>query len=99
MRVYVGFDDTDTLDSEYGTGKLVRRFERVLPEGCSLWGVVRQQLLFDERIPYTSHNSSACAIIDLPDPSLMSELISRAVDHIEQESTEGRSSNACICWF
>jgi len=96
MRVYVGFDDTDTLDSEYGTGKLVRRFERVLPEGCSLWGVVRQQLLFDERIPYTSHNSSACAIIDLPDPSLMSELISRAVDHIEQESTEGSDPGLCV---
>ena len=65
MRVYVGFDDTDTHDSEYGTGKLVRRFERMLPEGCNLWGVVRQQLLFDERIPYTSHNSSACAIVDI----------------------------------
>ena len=96
MRAYVGFDDTDTRDSDYGTGKLVRRFENVLPEGCHLWGVIRQQLLVDDRIPYTSHNSSACAIIDLPDPSLMSELISRAVDHIEQESTEGSDPGLCI---
>ncbi len=67
MRIYVGFDDTDNIDSDYGTGKLTRRFERVLPEGCSLWGVVRQQLLVDDRIPYTSHNSSACAIVECAD--------------------------------
>jgi len=96
VRIYVGFDDTDTHDSDYGTGKLVRRFERVLPEGCSLWGVVRQQLLVDERIPYTSHNSSACAIVDCADPSLMDELIEKAVEHIEQESTEGSDPGLCV---
>jgi len=97
MRVYVGFDDTDTHDSDYGTGKLVRRFECVLPDGCKLWGVVRQQLLVDERIPYTSHNSSACAIVDIVDPSFMiDELISKAIDHIEQESTEGSDPGLCI---
>ena len=96
MRVYIGFDDTDTLDSDYGTGKLVRRFEHVLPDGCSLWGVVRQQLLVDDRIPYTSHNSSACAIIDIPHPSSMDHLTSKAVDHIEQESTEGSDPGLCI---
>jgi hypothetical protein len=96
VRIYIGFDDTDTHDSDYGTGKLVRRFERVLPEGCSLWGVVRQQLLVDERIPYTSHNSSACAIVDCADPSLMDTLTAKAVDHIEQESAEGSDPGLCI---
>ena len=96
MRIYIGFDDTDTQDSDYGTGKLVRRFEGLLPEGCSLWGVVRQQLLVDERIPYTSHNSSACAIVDCADPSLMDELIAKAVEHIEQESTEGSDPGLCV---
>jgi len=96
MRIYVGFDDTDTHDSDYGTGKLARRFENVLTEGCKLWGVVRQQLLVDERIPYTSHNSSACAIVDLASPSLMNELVSKAIDHIEQESTEGSDPGLCI---
>ena len=96
MRIYVGFDDTDTHTSDYGTGKLVRRFGDALPEGCRLWGVVRQQLLVDERIPYTSHNSSACAIVDCADPSLMDELIAKAVAHIEQESAEGSDPGLCV---
>ena len=78
MKVYIGFDDTDTVDSEMGTGKLVRRFEALLPEGCSLWGVVRQQLLVDDRIPYTSHNSAACGVVLLREPSQGEELLERA---------------------
>jgi hypothetical protein len=96
VRIYLGFDDTDTLDSDYGTGKVVRRFERALPDGCNLWGVVRQQLLVDDRIPFTSHNSSACAIVECADPSLMDELKAKAVEHIEQESAEGSDPGLCI---
>ena len=96
MRIYVGFDDTDILDGPYGTGKLARRFEGSLPDGCSLWGVVRQQLLVDERIPYTSHNSSACAVIDMADPSLLPSLVSRATEHIERESSAGSDPGLCV---
>jgi len=96
MRVYIGFDDTDTRDSDFGTGKVARRFEKMLPEGCILWGVVRQQLLFDERIPYTSHNSSACAVIDIPDPATKELLLSLAVEHIERESAEGSDPGLCM---
>ncbi len=28
MRVYIGFDDTDHIDADRGTGKLARWFER-----------------------------------------------------------------------
>jgi len=96
MRVYVGFDDTDVLDGPYGTGKLVRRFENSLPDGCSLWGVVRQQLLVDDRIPYTSHNSSACAVVDVADPSILPGLITRAIEHLERESSAGSDPGLCI---
>jgi hypothetical protein len=96
MRIYIGFDDTDTHDSDFGTGKVVRRFEKKLPEGCYMWGVVRQQLLFDERIPYTSHNSSACAVIDIPDPAVKEVLLSLAVEHIERESAEGSDPGLCV---
>jgi hypothetical protein len=71
--VYIGFDDTDNLDADVGTGKLARRFEALLPEGCRLRGVVRQQLLVDDRIPYTSHNSSACLIVEVPDIATQGE--------------------------
>jgi hypothetical protein len=58
---YIGVDDTDTLGSP-GTGRVVRGLARHLEAlglGESL-GVSRHQLLVDERIRYTSHNSSKC---------------------------------------
>jgi len=96
MRVYVGFDDTDTSDASRGTGKLARLFEDRLPEGCSMWGVVRQQLLVHHAIPYTSHNSSACAIVDMTDASLLKPLINAAVEHIESLSFEGSDPGLCV---
>lgn len=95
MRAYIGFDDTDNYDSDFGTGKIARRFENILPEGCHMWGVVRQQLLVDERIPYTSHNSSACVVIDFSDLSLKDDLISRAAGYIERESASGSDPGLC----
>ncbi len=94
MRAYIGFDDTDILGAEIGTGKLVRRYEALLPAGCRLWGVVRQQLLVDPRIPYTSHNSSACAVVDFDDPSLRDELIERAVGAHRKGILRGQRSRA-----
>jgi len=98
MRVYVGFDDTDCLDSDRGTGKLARWFQKELPEGSSMWGVLRQQLLVHEKIPYTSHNSSACVVVDLPDMDLLGDLISRAIHHLELHALEGSDPGLCIAF-
>jgi hypothetical protein len=89
MYVYIGFDDTDNLNADRGTGKLARWFEDELPKDCRLEGVVRQQLLIHERIPYTSHNSSACVIVHAPDASLAELLTAKAISHIERYSLEG----------
>lgn len=96
MRVYVGFDDTDTIDADRGTGKLARCFEDRLPEGCRLWGVVRQQLLVDERVPYTSHNSSACVVLELEDPQGLRDIIERAATHIGANFLEGSDPGVCV---
>ncbi len=96
MRIYVGFDDTDTIDADRGTGKLARWFERSLPEGCRLWGVVRQQLLVDPSIPYTSHNSSACAVVDCADLTRIGVLVDKAVMHIEALSLQGSDPGLCV---
>jgi hypothetical protein len=96
LRVYIGFDDTDNQDSDFGTGKIARRFENIMPEGCHMWGVVRQQLLIDERIPYTSHNSSACVVIDLSEPSLKDDLIFMASEYIEREAAPGSDPGLCV---
>jgi hypothetical protein len=97
MRIYVGFDDTDIVGSKRGTGKLARWFEKELPKECAVWGVVRQQLLVDERIPYTSHNSSACVVIDCPDDFSVDLMISRAIAHIESNYISGSDPGLCVC--
>jgi len=70
-RLYVAFDDTDTIDADRGTGKVSRWFEDELPHGCRLWAVVRQQLLVHPDVPYTSHNSAAVCVIDVVDRALL----------------------------
>ena len=57
----IGIDDTDNLDSR-GTGHRARCLLRALADAAlaTPLGVTRHQLLVDDRIPYTSHNSSAC---------------------------------------
>src|SRR5215831_5204430 len=60
----VGIDDTDN-DSSPGTGFLAQRLlEALAAEGLATpCGATRHQLLVDPRVPYTSHNSSACLAI------------------------------------
>jgi len=96
MRIYIGFDDTDTIDSDRGTGKLARWFENELRQGYRLWGVVRQQLLLDPLIPYTTHNSSACAIVDTGNGFSLDELISKAVHHVERHFIPGSDPGLCV---
>lgn len=96
MHVYIGFDDTDNLSADRGTGKVARWFEGELPGYCRLEGVVRQQLLVHKEIPYTSHNSSACVIIDTPDPTVVESLTERAIAHVKRHSLEGSDPGVCV---
>ncbi len=96
MKVYFGFDDTDHHDSPYGTGKLVRWFQKELPEGCECMGVVRQQLFVCDDIPYTSHNSSACMIVEMAAGTPLEQLIDRAVSHIDTYAVPGSDPGLCV---
>ncbi|ULN52602.1 hypothetical protein MIU77_17490 [Mycolicibacillus parakoreensis] len=61
VDLLIGIDDTDDLVSP-GTGRRARQLLQVL-ERAGLGtpaGATRHQLLRDDRIPYTSHNTSAC---------------------------------------
>ena len=62
--VYIGIDDTDNPDTR-GTGFRARQLVDRLHEHsmARAVGVTRHQLLVDDRIPYTSHNSSACLAV------------------------------------
>lgn len=57
--ILVGIDDTDSLESR-GTNKLARELAQRITGKYRCHAIVRHQLLFDERIPFTSHNGSAC---------------------------------------
>ncbi len=60
VRLLIGIDDTDNLESR-GTGYRARQLGQRLAGGDSrVRGISRHQLLVDDRIPYTSHNSAAC---------------------------------------
>lgn len=61
--IFIGIDDTDNAESR-GTGRLAREIAGRLAGQYGLIGVTRHQLLFDSRIPYTSHNSSAAICLE-----------------------------------
>jgi hypothetical protein len=96
MQVFIGIDDTDTPEADRGTGKLARWLEKELPEGCRMWGVLRQQLLVHEDVPYTSHNSAACVVVKVPDVSMLNLLVTNAVRHVETHSLEGSDPGLCV---
>jgi hypothetical protein len=60
--ILVGLDDTDTIDTP-GTNQLARRLAAALPAGFECRLVLRHQLFFDPRVPYTSKNGSASLLI------------------------------------
>lgn len=100
MKIYIGMDDTDTLESDFGTGKVVRWFQDSLPEGCQCRGVVRQQLLVCDDIPYTSHNSAACLVVDVAperrDNGIFRELTDLAVAHLQRHAALGSDPGLCL---
>jgi hypothetical protein len=65
MKYLIGIDDTDNLESR-GTGHRVRELADWLSSNhlAEPYGITRHQLLVDPQIPYTSHNSSACLVVD-----------------------------------
>ncbi|MGD8367448.1 MAG: hypothetical protein PVG78_07400 [Desulfobacterales bacterium] len=96
MRIYLGIDDTDTASSAIGTGKLARRFAGRLNAGSRLIGVVRQQLPVRDDIPYTSHNSAACLILDWPADAAVEHLVTTAVEYLEEHFQPGSDPGLCI---
>lgn len=96
MRMYLGFDDTDDHDSTMGTGRLVREFCYGLPQACTLVGIVRHQLPRLDAIPFTSNNSSACAVIDMGADCPVETLRDLAVEHLRIHCAPGSDPGLCL---
>ena len=96
MQIYLGFDDTDDLNAPMGTGRLVREFVYSLPEAYRAVGIVRHQLPRFDEIPFTSNNSSACAIIEMDADASVDALRSLAVEHLAAHCAPGSDPGLCL---
>jgi hypothetical protein len=97
--VLVGIDDTDNLASP-GTGWLAQCLMQELASrdlGEPL-GITRHQLLKDPRVPYTSHNSSACLVMGTPEVADVEAIDECAAGFLHDHAAEGSDPGlATVC--
>lgn len=96
MRLLIGIDDTDVLESR-GTGFLARELVAELgARGLAVGrGISRHQLLVDSRIPYTSHNSSACLEVDVRS-GLLAQVGAACRRFLVERSAPGADAGLCV---
>ncbi len=95
-QILIGIDDTDNLET-HGTGRRARQLGEMLAAGglAEVDGITRHQLLIDPRIPYTSHNSSACLLARTTGDRLP-DLIATARSFLLRESAPGADAGLCV---
>jgi hypothetical protein len=96
LRVAVGVDDTDNLESR-GTGYRARELGLHLQQrGLGrLLSVTRHQLLVSPEIRYTSHNSSACLVLDVSAQGV-DDLQVACQTYLRAESAPGSDVGLCV---
>jgi len=96
MKYYIGIDDTDNLESR-GTGHRARQLGTMLDEAgiARLICITRHQLLVHKDIPFTSHNSSACLLMEC-EVAKESELRDFCRDFLLRDSAPGSDAGLCI---
>lgn len=96
-QVLVGLDDTD-IPTRPGTGWLARRLlDKLACEGLGEpVGVTRHQLLVDPRVPFTSHNSSACLALATSSAISLDDIESCAAAFVRDHAPEGSAPGLAI---
>lgn len=96
MRYLIGIDDTDYEDSR-GTGYRVRCLgaELEVAEIGKRVSVTRHQLLVDPRIPYTTHNSAVCLVVDVAEGDY-EKLVTYCRDYLLRECIPGSDAGLCV---
>ena len=95
MIYYIGIDDTDNNKSR-GTGYKARLLGESIKEKKLgiLKSITRHQLFFHPDVPYTSHNSSACLIIDSENAENLKNF---CIEFLKKEAEQGSDAGLCIC--
>ena len=90
-RFYLSFDDTDNLNT-LGTGHLLQDFLDALPWQTSF--ISRHQLFVHPNVPFTSHNSAMCAIVE--GEVTGEELIALGSRYLETHLADGADPGLCV---
>ncbi len=93
--IFVGLDDTDTLDTP-GTNQLARRLAAALPPGFTCTLVLRHQLFFDPRVPYTSQNGSASLLVETEPGRRAPELLPLLERELRDWYVAGSDPGLCL---
>jgi hypothetical protein len=93
--IYVGLDDTDTLDDP-GTNQLARHLVREMAGQFRGRMIVRHQLLEDPRVPCTRKNGCASIELELLDSTPPGALIARLRDIIIDWCPPGSDPGLCV---
>ena len=94
MQYIIGIDDTDNKESR-GTGHLARVMAAALAGEFHIHGIVRHQLLEDERVPKTSHNSSASILLE-GNPYPLTEIAEYARKLMLDDFQPGSDPGLCV---
>jgi len=94
-RLYIGIDDTDNIESR-GTGYHARSLCSSINQqqlGTCRY-VTRHQLLMSPLVPFTSHNSAACLVVE--NPANLDALEALCSDYLLKNSAEGSDAGLCL---
>ena len=93
--IYVGIDDTDTLDDP-GTNQLARHIVRELSGQVRGRMILRHQLLEDPRVPCTKKNGCASIAFERPNSSSLDDFIASLRQMIVPWCPRGSDPGLCV---
>ena len=93
--IVIGIDDTDTLATP-GTNQLAKSIVRAANDDWRCIRIVRHQLFFDPRIPYTSKNGSASITLELRGQANVPSLTKLCERVMQQSFVEGSDPGLCL---
>ncbi len=93
--IYVGIDDTDTLETP-GTNQLAKELARLVAGDYDCRLIVRHQLFFDPRVPYTSKNGSASLTLVPRGQIDLRHLFDRIKHRMQEWYVHGSDPGLCV---